>query len=186
MDILERFGIFVVGRWAGYVVSSVNLWYCELSILASVELHSLPFGQFTQWPCDLCDLRWQWTIVGLDLGGRCRHLPLWRLPFTFGEGDLGAWSPATAYLIHFTDSILVYGTWVLEFRTRIFHSLHIWIFLINQLRTFGSFTFATAHSTSITPQNISQDSCLFWKKFRTYHSFGTYWLCTGPQLSHLL
>lgn len=163
MGILERFSIFV-----GFVVGAgtwcprLNLRGWDLSILASVELHSPPFGQFTSWSCDLqlaMGHSWPW--------------PVWPMSPTPLSDELNAlihfWWRAleclesTAYLIHFTGLILVKGTWVLECRTRLFHSLHIWIFLIDQLRTFGSFTFATAHSTSITPRAFRKIPASFGK-----------------------
>lgn len=45
------------------VLDNLNLWNYDLSIPASVELHSPSFGQFTSRSCDL-----HWAIVGLDQG----------------------------------------------------------------------------------------------------------------------
>lgn len=161
METLEIFSIFAVccvSRSGGHVVSSIKslgLWFI---LPASVEPHSPPFGQFTSRSCDL-----QWAIVGLDQGV---HVTI--SPFRWVEGShsllvlgtLGAWVPQPlSHSLHRLD--FVEGN--LGCLTRLFHSLHMWIFLNDQLRTFGSFTLATVQSAYITHREFRKNTASFRK-----------------------
>lgn len=138
--------VFRACRQGGHVVSSIKSLDCDSSLPASVELHPSTFGQSTSRSCVL-----QWAIPGLD---QSFHVAI--SPFRWVEGShsllvlgtLGAWVPQP--LISFTSQTRFCWReiWVAESRTRLFHSLHMSIFLSDQLRTFGSFTFAIVQSTT--------------------------------------
>lgn len=158
LEICSILAVCRVSRSGGHVVSSIKslgLWFI---LPASVELHSSPFGQFISRSCDL-----QWAIVGLDQGV---HVAI--IPFRWVEGShsllvlgtLVAWVPQP--LISFTSQTRF--CWRgLGCLTRLFHSLRIWIFLNDQLRTFGSFTLATAQSAYITHREFRKITASFRK-----------------------
>lgn len=99
MEILERFSIFVVCYWGGYVVFSVKspglrfiyTGECRASFTSIRAIHFMVL-----WPTMAMSHSWPGPVWPMSPPFQMN----WMLSFTFGEGHLSAWSPP---LILFTS-----------------------------------------------------------------------------------
>lgn len=99
MEILERFSIFVVCYWGGYVVFSVKspglrfiyTGECRASTTSIRAIHFMVL-----WPTMAMSHSWPGPVWPMSPPFQMN----WMLSFTFGEGHLSAWSPP---LILFTS-----------------------------------------------------------------------------------